>query len=48
MEANTEAYPDVYIAGLEIEDTTGETTELNVNKRIPRYDDVCTSMNSLC
>lgn len=41
LEANTEAYPNVYLTALEIQNADGETIELTVDERVPRYDDVC-------
>lgn len=44
LEARTEAYPDVYLTELEIEYETGDVETVDVDERIPRYDDVCTSV----
>lgn len=44
VHANTEAYPDMYLTELIIEGDGGETVTLDVDERIPRVDDVCTSV----
>lgn len=43
IEARTEAYPDVYLSGLELELSSGESAHVDVHERLPRYDDVCTA-----
>lgn len=44
VEARTEAYPDVYLETLRVEGADGETVDVQVHERLPRYDDVCTSV----
>lgn len=44
VQANTEAYPDVYLTALEFEGPDGDVVEVDVDERLPRYDDVCTSV----
>ncbi len=41
IQANTEAYPDVYLAAIEVTYGDGSTDTITIDERLPRYIDVC-------
>lgn len=44
IQADTDTYPDVFLTALALEDSDGNTVRVDVNERLPRADDVCTSV----
>lgn len=44
IEADPYDFPDVYVTGLEVEFSDGRTERVDVERRLPRFDDACTTV----